>query len=392
LISDKFALCTWVLGFFMAFPLMILGRTRPANFWLGLFVFSMSCACLAEVAFSNGWYRRYPYWAGIFDWPVAAIAPAYYCYVRALTAPCNWRRQIWHLLPALLFGAALFLPRLLRSPPVDDGQQLRHVSHVIGVAIPILMGLSLIYAAAVWYRLRQFKARLREAFSSTEGRDLQWLVWLTAAIVAVLAAWVLGFAVGGIWQSVLDPGRLALLYFVGWYGLRQAPVFQPAIEATTGLAHTSPAALVAEAAEAPGEDKYSRSGMTQSASQLIGARLSKRNRVDKDYLEGDLKLLDLAKRIGTSSHLLSQYLNQEVGCNFFDYINGLRVAEVQDLMRDASNATRSLLELAHAAGFNSKSHFNASFSKVSGMTPSAWRRVHAAHQERSAPLAHRRAI
>lgn len=121
--------------------------------------------------------------------------------------------------------------------------------------------------------------------------------------------------------------------------------------------------------------------MTESARQLIGERLARRNQVDKDYLENDLKLLGLAGRIGTCSHLLSQYLNQDMNSTFFDYINRLRVAEVQKLMRDASNATQSLLDLGFAAGFNSKSHFNASFRKVTGKTPSASRQDHANHLE-----------
>jgi AraC-like DNA-binding protein len=74
--------------------------------------------------------------------------------------------------------------------------------------------------------------------------------------------------------------------------------------------------------------------------------------------------------------LLSQYLNDALGLSFFDYINGLRVAEVQKMMRDRSNDTRTLLDLAFAAGFTSKSTFNTSFKKISGLAPSSWRNQH----------------
>jgi len=369
---EKFALCTCALGFFMAFPLMVLGRARPANFWLGLFVFSVSCACLAEVALSIGLYRRYPSCAGVFDWPVAAIAPSYYCYVRILTASSPWRSQAIHFLPTILFSAALFLPRFL-FPYLQEGeQQFFHVARVIGAAIPLLIGLNLVYAVAVLYRLKQFRAGLQEVYSSTQGRDLQWLTWLTIVIVALLATWVLDCILGGVWTWGLELGRIALLYFVGWYGLRQTPVFT-----AQDLGTASQAAVTVVSGDELEKSKYSRSGMTEPARQLIGARLAKRNQLNKDYLENDLKLPELADRIGTSSHLLSQYLNQELQCTFFEYINGLRVAEVQRLMQEASNATRSLLDLATAAGFNSKSHFNASFRKVTGTTPSAWRQAHA---------------
>ena len=69
--------------------------------------------------------------------------------------------------------------------------------------------------------------------------------------------------------------------------------------------------------------------------------------------------------------------------NFFDYINSQRVAEVQRQLSNAVSAT-AILDLALAAGFNSKSTFNAAFRKHSGMTPSAWRAQQQPH--RSEPI------
>ena len=113
--------------------------------------------------------------------------------------------------------------------------------------------------------------------------------------------------------------------------------------------------------------------MTDAATELIAQRLEQRMQGTHDYLESDITLAQLAERIGTSPQLLSQYLNHVLGTNFFDYINGLRVAEVQRNLRDREIAGQSLLQLAFAAGFNSKSTFNAAFKKMTGLTPSTWR-------------------
>ncbi|HJU99258.1 MAG TPA: AraC family transcriptional regulator, partial [Burkholderiaceae bacterium] len=140
----------------------------------------------------------------------------------------------------------------------------------------------------------------------------------------------------------------------------------------------APAATEDLAARTTAErEKYARSGMTDAAQRLIGERLQRRMSVHRDYLESDLRLNELAERIGTTPQLLSQYLNHMLGLSFFDYVNGLRIAEVQDMMRDPAGAGRTLLELAHAAGFNSKSTFNTAFKNVSGMAPSQWRARHA---------------
>jgi AraC-like DNA-binding protein len=117
--------------------------------------------------------------------------------------------------------------------------------------------------------------------------------------------------------------------------------------------------------------------MTGAVSQLIGERLARWVAQERGYLDPDIKLIDLAESIGTSSQLLSQYLNDLLGMSFFDYINALRVAEIQRMMRDRGNDTRTLVDLAFAAGFSSKSTFNTSFKKISGLAPSIWRSQYA---------------
>jgi AraC-like DNA-binding protein len=175
----------------------------------------------------------------------------------------------------------------------------------------------------------------------------------------------------GIWDWLLLLGRLAVLYFVGWYGMRQADVFLPPVHAAPDP--DPPAA----------QDKYARSGMTGAASALIGERLTRRSRDERDFLDSDLKLVDLAERIGTSPQLLSEYLNDVLGLNFFDYVNGLRIAEVQRLMSDPAHASRAVQDLAFDAGFNSRSTFYTAFKKNCGMTPAEWRKQHV---RMSAPL------
>ena len=115
-----------------------------------------------------------------------------------------------------------------------------------------------------------------------------------------------------------------------------APVTSDAAEAGA----STPANAVTET------QKYARSGMTAAAEALIGQRLAQRMQGQRDHLESDLTLAELAGRIGTSPQLLSQYLNDRLGLSFFDYVNGLRVAEVQALLADPARAKTPVLHLA----------------------------------------------
>jgi AraC-like DNA-binding protein len=67
---------------------------------------------------------------------------------------------------------------------------------------------------------------------------------------------------------------------------------------------------------------------------------------------------------------VSQLLNQQMGVTFFEFINGLRVADAATAMKDTD---KTILDIAFEVGFNSKSAFNRAFKKVYLETPSKFR-------------------
>ncbi len=386
------ALGTSLLGLFMVVPLFVLGHTRPANRWLAWFLLSISLLSVAAVVTAN-----VPVLFGLCDWPVSCVGAFYYCYVRSLLGLGNSRRQAIHFAPLAVFISALAWARWVM--PLPELLHWLFGGRAKGGAFgAVLLGFQLLtvgYAVAALFRLRQYRTLLRERYSSTGDRDLAWLSWLTLIIVLLLIVWIPANVLGGFWLWALVVGRLSVLYFVGWYGMRQSAVFlqpMPTLDSPGSPVGTPvsdvPTAKTAVAStesffdlDTNATDKYVRSGMTDAAQQLIGERLKRRMELHKDYLHCELTLSELADSIGTSPQLLSQYINHFLGLNFFDYINGLRVAEVQRMMKLEDTAQKNLLEMAFAAGFNSKSTFNASFKKGCGLTPSNWRRLHAPTSE-----------
>ena len=57
-----------------------------------------------------------------------------------------------------------------------------------------------------------------------------------------------------------------------------------------------------------------------------------------------------------------------------DLVNRYRVQALKQALSDPQQAAQSILDLALAAGFNSKSAFNRVFKKQTGMTPGAYRK------------------
>ncbi len=90
---------------------------------------------------------------------------------------------------------------------------------------------------------------------------------------------------------------------------------------------------------------------------------------EKPYLEPELSLADLARRMHTNPVLLSQVINAGAGKNFNDFVNEYRVEEFKRQVREPANAHLSFLGLALDCGFNSKATFNRAFKKFTGASP-----------------------
>jgi AraC-like DNA-binding protein len=87
-----------------------------------------------------------------------------------------------------------------------------------------------------------------------------------------------------------------------------------------------------------------------------------------------LNIDKLSKLISSNRHHLSQVLNQKLGLSFYDYINTYRVNEAKILLTDAARADHKIAAIAYDAGFNSLSAFNDVFKKMTGQTPSQYRK------------------
>jgi AraC-like DNA-binding protein len=111
----------------------------------------------------------------------------------------------------------------------------------------------------------------------------------------------------------------------------------------------------------------------QQQLEHLAERLNELMQDEQLYKNPTLTINELAEQLGVKGYLLSLCLKQIFQEKFSDYINGLRVKEVQHLLKDPKKAHYTLLSLAMEAGFNSKSSFNRAVKKHLGILPSAMR-------------------
>lgn len=120
-------------------------------------------------------------------------------------------------------------------------------------------------------------------------------------------------------------------------------------------------------------EKYSNSALTSNALHYIINKLDQLMDNKKLYLNGDLKLQELADQLEVSVHSLSQAINSGKNQKFNDYLNELRVQEAQRLMTSESHRNLKLLAIALDSGFNNKTSFLNAFKKHTGQSPSEYR-------------------
>ena len=86
------------------------------------------------------------------------------------------------------------------------------------------------------------------------------------------------------------------------------------------------------------------------------------------YLDPDLTLTRLARRLGVPAKKLSIAINHTTGENVSRYINTARIRAAQQALTEGENVTTAML----SSGFNTKSNFNREFLRVTGESPTAW--------------------
>ncbi len=115
--------------------------------------------------------------------------------------------------------------------------------------------------------------------------------------------------------------------------------------------------------------KYTQSKLSKSDLDHLQTKLDQLMVEKKPYLNRKLLKAELADMLGVSSPEIARLLNENIGMNFFEYINYHRIKEFVELAKTDNAKNLTFFGLAQEAGFNSKTTFNKSFKKLMGASP-----------------------
>lgn len=118
--------------------------------------------------------------------------------------------------------------------------------------------------------------------------------------------------------------------------------------------------------------KYAQSKLTAEDLDKLKDQLNQLMVDKKPYLNNKLLKAELAEMLGTSNPELARLLNENIGMNFFEYVNYYRIKEFVALANTEKAQQLTFFGLAQEAGFNSKTTFNKSFKKLMGTSPTEY--------------------
>ncbi len=93
--------------------------------------------------------------------------------------------------------------------------------------------------------------------------------------------------------------------------------------------------------------------------------------IDEHYPEEAISLDKVAQKVNISPNYFSAMFSQEIGQTFVEYLTGKRINEAKRMLRQTDLRSS---EIAYAVGFRDSHYFSFVFKKVSGCTPSEYRR------------------
>ncbi|MFH0762063.1 MAG: helix-turn-helix domain-containing protein [Bacteroidota bacterium] len=368
-----------LIGFAQAlFILSLLGIRKNkslSDYLLLIFILLIGMKLFSLAADYKGWesLNSFTTVGDVFYW--CLLGPLLFTFVS--TTLRGSKRLKWtdliHLLPLLLVFTA-FSDFLFNH--MGEGSLGKYLNNNPGfftkAGYYIFIFVSPVYFVAALVLLTRHRRKISSFFSNTRKVDLGWLYYVTIGFGAYLIIGLISMMLRKFFNLTLPfsiysytPAILvAYLFGLGYIGILRLPQFGDyhnfIKDSESGKGGSEPL---------PATDRYRKSGLTEQEADELIRQLNEYMVENKPYLDENLNLKSLAEAIGTSTHKLSQVLNDQMGLTFFEFINKFRIEEVKKRLSDSTNQQYTLQAIAFDSGFCSKSTFYTTFRKNTGMTP-----------------------
>tara|TARA_Y100001956_G_scaffold82840_1_gene106075 strand:+ start:186 stop:1250 length:1065 start_codon:yes stop_codon:yes gene_type:complete len=239
------------------------------------------------------------------------------------------------------------------------------------IALPVDLILTLIYVIYGGALIRQAcrsKVMVNVSLGHWESVKRSQLIagfslLLSAAVDAAIS---IDFAInqGAYATYILTIAHLILLPILS------VAVITTAINTTTEPADSALELPTGKTLDKSAETKIEDNSLSKQKAHEIVQALDDNMRLKSSYLDPELTLSKLSRKLGYPAKQISMAVNQIHQRNISKLINEYRIKHAQQALTETKD---SVTQISLNCGFQSKSNFNREFSRVSGMTPTQYR-------------------
>ncbi len=212
-----------------------------------------------------------------------------------------------------------------------------------------------VWVALLFRHVHYYRRYAEENYGSVEQTDERWIIrYLQMALILGISYTYICFSD--------EPTRLFtqqwLMFFVIIYTNDQI------------IFHSKP--WIEEATKETNEEETEEA--SQETSTVSNAEykriLEEWMEAEKPYLNPEFRLLDLRQILPLNRTYLSQLINTEYGCSFYQFVTKYRIDEAKRLMTE--HPDMKLQDVAEQSGFSSPVVFSRIFARETGITPREW--------------------
>jgi len=347
-------------GLFLISLLLLNKKMTKAGVFLVLILAFFTFYLFENTIYLSGHLKRWPHFLYTSLPLTFLIGPLFYHYIRSNVFPNRPLRwvHLFHLSP-FLFEFFILIPfyRLSAQMKVKLYEYSLQITespgwniYWVGFLIYILSTFGFCYAG-----LRLLKNTNNKGTKAAKKR-----LWLKRAARVFLIYLILNmfFSILG---NIYFEYQLAALHF----GLIGMVII---VHSLGYIAFLFPKLLHSNG------EKYQSSALKSAAILDLQERLLKLMNEKKPYLDAELTPESLAEQLDISKNHLSQILSEGLNTNYYALINQYRVEEAKKLLLTPQYQDAKILHVAFDSGFSNKSSFLRNFKKITGLTPSAYKK------------------
>ena len=274
--------------------------------------------------------------------------------------------HLLHLLPALIcLGLCLSMSpeERLASIRYEMTGNTTLINDINTIFVFIQM---IVYFAVIFRFLHRTKKAIGDTLSDAEWIQKSWIPVFEYLFAALFVIVMVGFFISpstGTWLiQILNV--IAMFYLV--YNIIAHPVM-PIKQVPVEIADDDTSETVSVETQIPSThimDEQLMKEICESASRYMEE--------SKAYLRHDISLAVFAKEIKIPQRKLSFAINGYLKCNFFEFVNRMRIEEAKHLMQKLDTSNLNIDSIYADCGFRSRSSFYMVFKKMTGKTPVAW--------------------